>query len=59
MMNNNKKANNMEATEALITILKQSHAQAMAGQIVTMEEVECFMNKYIANPIIQPFKTIY
>ena len=34
----------MEATEALISILKKSHAQATAGQTVTMDEVEHFMN---------------
>ena len=34
---------NMEANEALLTILKKSHAQAMAGQTVPMDEVESFM----------------
>jgi len=34
----------MEANEALKTILKRSHAQAMAGQAVSMDEVERFMN---------------
>ena len=33
----------MEANEALLTILKKSHAQAMAGQTVPMDEVESFM----------------
>jgi hypothetical protein len=35
---------NMEANEALKTILNRSHAQAMAGQAVSMDEVERFMN---------------
>lgn len=34
----------MEANEALIAILKKSHAQAMAGETMTMDEVEHFMN---------------
>ena len=34
----------MEANDALKTILTRSHAQAMAGQIVSMDEVERFMN---------------
>lgn len=34
----------MEANEALKTILNQSHAQAMTGQTVSMDEVERFMN---------------
>ena len=38
----------MEANEALIAILKKSHAQAMAGQAVTMDEVEHFMSDRIS-----------
>jgi hypothetical protein len=38
----------MEANEALIAILKKSHAQAMAGQTVTMDEVEHFMSDNFA-----------
>ena len=34
----------MEANEALVAILKKSHAQAMAGQTVEMDEVERFMH---------------
>ena len=34
----------MEANEALKTILNRSHAQAMAGETVSMDEVERFMN---------------
>ena len=34
----------MEANDALIAILKKSHAQAMAGETMTMDEVEHFMN---------------
>lgn len=34
----------METNEALIDILKKSHAQAIAGQTVTMNEVERFMH---------------
>ena len=34
----------MEANEALKTILNRSHEQAMAGQAVSMDEVERFMN---------------
>ena len=34
----------MEVNEALIAILKKSHAQAMSGQTVTMDEVEHFMS---------------
>ena len=34
----------MEANEALVAILKKSHAQAMSGQTVTMDEVEHFMS---------------
>ena len=34
----------MEANEALKTILNRSHAQAMTGQAVSMDEVERFMN---------------
>ena len=44
----------MEANEALIAILKKSHAQAMAGQTVTMDEVEHFMSDKVyelANPV--------
>ena len=37
----------MEANEALLTILKKSHAQALAGQIVPMDEVESFMNEKV------------
>ena len=35
----------MEANEALVAILKKSHAQVMAGQTVAMEEVERFINE--------------
>ncbi len=44
----------MEANEALIAILKKSHAQAMAGQTVTMDEVEHFMSDKVyelTNPV--------
>ena len=34
----------MEANEALKTILNLSHAQAMAGQTISMDEVERSMN---------------
>ena len=33
----------MEKNEALVAILKKSHAQAMAGQTVSMDEVKIFM----------------
>jgi len=36
----------MEANEALKTILERSHAQAMAGQTISMVEVERFMKIY-------------
>ena len=39
-----KNCRNMEANEALKTILNRSHAQAMAGQTISMDEVERFMN---------------
>lgn len=29
--------------EALVAILKKSHAQALAGQTISMEEVECYI----------------
>ena len=35
----------MEVNDALIAILKKSHAQAMEGQAVTMDEVEHYMNR--------------
>lgn len=44
----------MEATKSLVAILKKSHAQAMAGQTVTMEEVAHFMNDKVyelTNPV--------
>ena len=44
----------MEVNEALIAILKKSHAQAMAGQTVTMDEVEHFMSDKVyelTNPV--------
>jgi hypothetical protein len=41
---NHKNGSNMEANEALKTILNRSHAQAMAGQTVSMDEIESFMN---------------
>lgn len=34
----------MKASEALKTILTRSHAQAVSGQTVSMDEVERFMN---------------
>lgn len=34
----------MEANEALVALLQKSHAQAVAGQTVTMDEVERFMH---------------
>ena len=37
----------MEANEALVAILKKSHAQAMADQTVAMEEVEHFINEKV------------
>ena len=37
----------MEVNDALIEILKKSHAQAMDGQTISMDEVECFMNDKI------------
>jgi len=37
----------MEVNDALIAILKKSHAQAMEGQAVTMDEVEHYMNTRI------------
>ena len=36
----------MEANEALKTILERSHAQAMAGQTISMDEVDRFMQLY-------------
>ena len=36
-----------ECDDALITILKKSHAQALAGETHSMEEVECFVNNKI------------
>ena len=42
-----KRKNNMEVNDALIAILKKSHAQAMEGQAVTMDEVEHYMNTKI------------
>lgn len=41
-----KNCRNMEANEALKTILERSHAQAMAGQTISMVEVERFMKIY-------------
>jgi len=37
----------METNEALIAILKKSHAQAMAGETVTMNQVKNFMKNKI------------
>ena len=37
----------MEANDALVAILKKSHAQAMAGQTVSMDEVEHFMQEKV------------
>ncbi|MDE7086380.1 MAG: hypothetical protein K2O48_06830 [Prevotella sp.] len=34
----------MEANEALVALLQKSHAQAVAGQTLTMDEVERFMH---------------
>lgn len=33
----------METNEALIAILRKSHAQAMAGETMSMDEVKIFM----------------
>ena len=44
----------MEVNEALIAILKKSHAQAMSGQTVTRGEVEHFMSDKVyelTNPV--------
>lgn len=37
----------METNEALIAILKKSHAQAMAGETVTMNQVKHYMKNKI------------
>lgn len=37
----------MEANEALVAILKKSHAQAISGQTVSMDEVERFMHEKV------------
>ncbi len=34
----------MKANEALVTILKKSHAQALAGKTVTNDKAERFMH---------------
>ena len=39
--------NPMENNEALAAILKKSHAQAMAGQTFTMNQVNIFMKNKI------------
>ena len=44
----------MEVNDALIAILKKSHAQAMAGQTITMDEVEHFIHEKVyelTNPV--------
>ncbi|MCQ2069178.1 MAG: hypothetical protein MJY68_08840 [Bacteroidaceae bacterium] len=44
----------METNEALIAILKKSHAQAMAGETVTMNQVKSYMKNKIdelTNPV--------
>lgn len=40
----------MEVNDALIAILKKSHAQAMEGQAVSMDEVEHYMDTRIYEP---------
>jgi hypothetical protein len=45
---------NMKANDALVAILKKSHAQAIAGQTVTMDEVNRFVQKKayeLTNPV--------
>lgn len=37
----------MENDDALVAILKKSHAQAMAGQTVSMDEVKKFMKNKV------------
>lgn len=37
----------METNEALIAILKKSHAQAMTGQTLSMDEVKTFMKNKV------------
>jgi hypothetical protein len=37
----------METNEALIKILKKSHAQALAGQTVSMDEVKIYMKNKV------------
>lgn len=44
----------MKANEALVTILKKSHAQALAGKTVTNEKAERFMHAKVyelSNPV--------
>ncbi len=44
----------MKANDALVAILKKSHAQAIAGQTVTMDEVNRFVQKKayeLTNPV--------
>ncbi len=36
----------MEANDALITILKKSHEEALNGLTISGEEVQTFMNDY-------------
>ncbi|MBR5159122.1 MAG: hypothetical protein IKW84_06025 [Bacteroidaceae bacterium] len=37
----------MKTNDALVAILKKSHAQAMAGQTVSMDEVKIFMKNKV------------
>ena len=37
----------METNDALVAILKESHAQALAGQTVSMNEVKIYMKNKV------------
>ena len=37
----------METNDALVAILKKSHAQALAGQTVSMDEVKIYMKNKV------------